>query len=144
MNVDRLCGLVVIVPGYTTEMYCVSCEVLTNSASELYRPSDRRLSTNPWIYICYIEESRPPLWSSGQFTWLQIHWSGFDSMRYQNFWEVLGLECRPLSLVITTEELLGRKNSGSGLEILDYGRRGSAALTTWHPSPQKLALTLSV
>jgi hypothetical protein len=26
---DRLCGLVVIVPGYTTEMYCVSCKVRT-------------------------------------------------------------------------------------------------------------------
>jgi hypothetical protein len=28
-EVDRLCGLVVRVPGYTTEMYCVSCEVRT-------------------------------------------------------------------------------------------------------------------
>jgi hypothetical protein len=27
--VDLLCGLVVRVPGYTTEMYCVSCEVRT-------------------------------------------------------------------------------------------------------------------
>jgi hypothetical protein len=26
---DRLCGLVVKVPGYKTEMYCVSCEVQT-------------------------------------------------------------------------------------------------------------------
>jgi hypothetical protein len=26
---DRLCGLVVRVPGYWTEMYCVSCEVRT-------------------------------------------------------------------------------------------------------------------
>jgi hypothetical protein len=26
---DRLCGLVVRVPGYTTEMYYVSCEVRT-------------------------------------------------------------------------------------------------------------------
>jgi hypothetical protein len=26
---DRLCGLVVRVPGYTAEMYCVSCEVQT-------------------------------------------------------------------------------------------------------------------
>jgi hypothetical protein len=26
---DRLCGLVVRVPGYTTEMYFVSCEVRT-------------------------------------------------------------------------------------------------------------------
>jgi hypothetical protein len=24
---DRLCGVVVRVPGYTTEMYCASCEV---------------------------------------------------------------------------------------------------------------------
>jgi hypothetical protein len=23
-----------------------------------------------WIYICYVEESRPPLWSSGQSSWL--------------------------------------------------------------------------
>jgi hypothetical protein len=26
---DRLCGLAVKVPGYTTEMHCVSCEVRT-------------------------------------------------------------------------------------------------------------------
>jgi hypothetical protein len=26
---DRLCGLAVRVPGYTTEVYCVSCEVRT-------------------------------------------------------------------------------------------------------------------
>jgi hypothetical protein len=28
-KVDRLCGLVVRVPGYITEMYCASCEVRT-------------------------------------------------------------------------------------------------------------------
>jgi hypothetical protein len=28
-KVDRLCGLGVRVPGYTTEMYCVFCEVRT-------------------------------------------------------------------------------------------------------------------
>jgi hypothetical protein len=49
---DRLCGLVVRVPGYRTEMYCVSCEVRTE-------------------FICYVEESKPPLWSSGQSSWLQ-------------------------------------------------------------------------
>jgi hypothetical protein len=43
---DRLCGLVVRVRGYWTEMYCVSCEVRTE-------------------FICYVEKSRPPLWSSG-------------------------------------------------------------------------------
>jgi hypothetical protein len=35
----------------------------------------------------------------------------------------VGLERGPLSLVSTAEELLGRKSSGSGLEIRDYGRR---------------------
>jgi hypothetical protein len=54
----------------------------------------------------------------------------------------VGLERGPLSLVSTMEELLGRKNSGSGLENRDYGRRRSAALTTRHPSiRKKLALT---
>jgi hypothetical protein len=46
----------------------------------------------------------------------------------------VGLERGPLSLVSTTEELLGRKSSGSGLEIRDYGHRGSATLTKRHPS----------
>jgi hypothetical protein len=32
--------------------------------------------------------------------------------------------------VSTTEELLERKSSGSGLEVREYGSRGSAALTT--------------
>jgi hypothetical protein len=65
---DRLCGLVVRVPGY---------------------------------------RSRGP---------------GFDSRAYQIFWEVVGLERGPLSLVSTTEELLGRNSSGSGLENREYGR----------------------
>jgi hypothetical protein len=58
---DRLCGLVVRVPGY---------------------------------------RSRGP---------------GFDSRRYQIFWEVEGLERGPLSLVRIIEELLEWKSSGSGL-----------------------------
>jgi hypothetical protein len=72
-----------------------------------------------WIYICYVEESRPPLWSNGQSSWLQIQKFGFDSRRYQIFWEVVGLERGPLSLVSTTEELLGRKSRIA--EILDVG-----------------------
>jgi hypothetical protein len=55
----------------------------------------------------------------------------------------VGLERGPLSLVRTTEELLRRKNSCSGIEIRDYGRKLSAALTTRRPSICKtLALTL--
>jgi hypothetical protein len=40
----------------------------------------------------------------------------------------VGLERGPLGLVRTTEELLGRKSSGSGLENREY-----FSLTTWHP-----------
>jgi hypothetical protein len=84
-----------------------------------------------WIYICYVEESRPPLWSSGQSSWLQIQRPGFDFRRYQIFW-VVGLGRGPLSLVSTIEELLGRKNSGSGLENREHSRKESAELTTQH------------
>jgi hypothetical protein len=52
-KVDRLCGLVVRVLGCTTEMYCVSCEVRTE-----------------FIHLCYVQESRPPVWSSGKSSWL--------------------------------------------------------------------------
>jgi hypothetical protein len=76
-----------------------------------------------WIYICYAEESRPSLWSSGQSSWLEIQRSGFDSRLCQIMWEVVGLERGPLSLVSTTERLLERKSSGSGLENREYGRR---------------------
>jgi hypothetical protein len=49
----------------------------------------------------------------------------------------VGLERGPLILVSTIEELLERKNSCSGLENRDYGRRGNAALTTRRPSIRK-------
>jgi hypothetical protein len=45
---------------------------------------------------------------------------GFHSQCYQIFWEVVGLERGPLSLVHTIEELLGRNSSGSGLESQEY------------------------
>jgi hypothetical protein len=48
---------------------------------------------------------------------------GFDSRHYQIFWEVVGLERGPLSLVSTIEELLGRNRKYT--------------LTTWHPSIRK-------
>jgi hypothetical protein len=101
-------------------MYCVSFEVRTE-------------------FICYVEESRPPLWSSGQSSWPQIQRSGLDSRRYQILWEVVGLERGPLSLVNTIEELLERTNSGSGLEteITAKGMRHTDHVATsirksWH------------
>jgi hypothetical protein len=53
----------------------------------------------------------------------------------------VGLERSPLSLVSTIEELLGRKSSGSGLEIREYGRRDPSRLPRGSLYPQKLALT---
>jgi hypothetical protein len=50
--------------------------------------------------------------------------SGLGSRRYLIFWEAVGLERGPLSLVSKTGDVLGRKSSGSGLESREYGRRG--------------------
>jgi hypothetical protein len=64
-------------------------------------------NNNYYYYYLYIILG-PPLWSSGESSWLQIRRPGFDSRHYQIFWEkkkVVG----PLSLVSTTEELLDRK-----------------------------------
>jgi hypothetical protein len=83
----------------------------------------------------------PTLWSSGQSSWPQIQRSGFDSRLYQIFWEVVGLERGPLSLVSTIKELLGRKRSGSGLENREYGRRVSSRWPRGILYPQNLAIT---
>jgi hypothetical protein len=50
----------------------------------------------------------------------------------------VGLERGPLGLVSTTEELLGRNISGSGLESREYGRRNHHVAPLY---PQKSALT---
>jgi hypothetical protein len=84
----------------------------------------------------------PPVWSSGQRSWLQIQRSEFDSQRYQIFWEVMGLEWSPLSLVNTIEELLERKSNGSGLESREFGRRDPSHWPRGTLYPQELSLTL--
>jgi hypothetical protein len=76
-----------------------------------------------WIYI-YIYTWLNQ-WSSDQSSCLQIQKAGFDFRRFQIFWEVLGLERGPLSLVSTTEELPARNSSDSGLEDRECGRRDS-------------------
>jgi hypothetical protein len=65
----------------------------------------------------------------------------FDSWHYQIFWQVVGLEQGPLSLVSTIEELLGRKGSGSGLESREYSHRDPLRWPRDTLYPQKLALT---
>jgi hypothetical protein len=90
--------------------------------------------------LCEVQ-SRPPLWSSGQSSWLQIQKSGFDSRAYQIFWEVRvwnGVHSASLS---ATEELFERKSSGSGLEIREYGHGDSLRWPRDTLYLQKLALT---
>jgi hypothetical protein len=53
----------------------------------------------------------------------------------------VGLERGPLSLMSTTEELLGRNNTGCGLENLEYGRGNPLRRQRDTLYPQKLALT---
>jgi hypothetical protein len=84
---------------------------------------------------------RSPLWSSGQRSFLQIQRSGFNSRRYQIFWEVVGLERGPLSLVSTIEVLLERQSSGPGLGNREHGRRDPLRWQRGTLNPQKLALT---
>jgi hypothetical protein len=55
----------------------------------------------------------------------------------------VNLERSPLSLVSTTEELLGRKSSGSGLEIREYGRGDPSRSPSDTLYPQNLVLTSS-
>jgi hypothetical protein len=148
---DRHCDLVVMAPGCRTEKYCF-------------------LWGTNWIYIYCLEESRPPLWSSGQSSWLLngdllrflwgTNWiyicyvgesipplwssgqsSWFDSRRYQIFWEVVCLEWGPLSFMSTTEELLETKSSGSGIENRECGRKDPSLWLRGTLYPQKLALT---
>jgi hypothetical protein len=107
----------------------------------------KQFSKNQRLYLTEIDVGnwdmcfKRPLWSSGQGSWLQIQRSEFDFWYYQIFWELVGLEQGPFSLVSTIEELRGRKISYFGLENLEYGRRDPSC---WPPGTlclQKLALT---
>jgi hypothetical protein len=84
---------------------------------------------------------RPPLWSMVRVPDYRSRGPGFYSQRYQIFWEVVGLERGPLSLVRTVEELLGRDSSGSGLENREYGHGDQLLWPCDTLYPQKLALT---
>jgi hypothetical protein len=117
---------------------CIGCSALWPHFYYITEDSVKSLRRNNLnTYLCrnvfnlVFVIPRPPLWSSGQSSWLQIQRS--------RVWEVLGLERDPLSLVNTIEELLGRNSSGSGLEIREYGRvdplcwpRDTLNRKSWH------------
>jgi hypothetical protein len=87
------------------------------------------------IHFCY------PLWSSGQSSSLQIQRSRVRYPALPDFWEVVGLERGPLSLVSITEELLRRNSSGSGLENRECSLGNPLRWPRNTLYPQKLALT---
>jgi hypothetical protein len=96
-------------------MYCASCEVRTE-------------------FICCVEESRPPLWSRGQSSWLQTQRSGFNSRHYQIFWEVVGPKRGPLSLMGAIQERIQSRKS----RLQPWGICADYPIPLY---PQKLALT---
>jgi hypothetical protein len=102
-----------------------------------WRGSTVRLDTvkkKEILFRVIISLQRQPLWSSAQR-------SGFDSRRYQIFWEIVGLERCPLSLVSTLEELLERKSNDFSLEYEITVVRICRADHATSLYPQKLALT---
>jgi hypothetical protein len=81
------------------------------------------------------------MWSSGKSSWLQIRKPRARFSGTTMGEEVVGLERGPLSLLSATEELLGRNNSGSGLEAENtaVGIRNADHVAPY--TRQKLALT---
>jgi hypothetical protein len=90
------------------------------------------LTDDIWCFCCGLVVGDPGYRSRGP---------GFDFQRYQIFWEVVGLERGPLSLVSTIEERLGRNSSSSGLQNREYGRGDPLRWLRDTLYPQKLALT---
>jgi hypothetical protein len=78
--------------------------------------------------------------SSSQSCWLQIQRSRVLFPALPDFLGSIGFGTGPLSLVSTTEELLGRKSNGSGLECREYGRRVPSRWPRGTLYPQNLSL----
>jgi hypothetical protein len=93
-------------------------------------------------YLAYfpkLSASRPPLWSSGQSSWLQILRPGFDSRHYQKKSSRSGTgstQPREYNRGATWQE-----SSGSCLENREYGRRDPSRWPRGILYPQMLAIT---
>jgi hypothetical protein len=65
-----------------------------------------------FTFLCNSDTDGPPLWCSGQSSWLRIPVSITGATRFSD--KLVGLERGSLTLVRITEELLEWKSSGSG------------------------------
>jgi hypothetical protein len=121
---DRLCGLVLRVPGY--------------------RFRDPGFDSRSYIFWEVVGLGRGPLSlvsTTEELLGSNSSGSGLLNLENQIFWEVVSLERGPLSLVSTTEELLGRNSSGSVLENWKSGRGDTLSWPRDTFYPQTLALT---
>jgi hypothetical protein len=118
--------------GCQTNGQSMKMEATHSSETSVYIKPRRRHAPVPpqFRFEAEYTNSRPPLWSSGQSSWLQIQMSGSDSRRYQIFWVVVGLERGPLGL-----------SRGSGIEIREYGLRDPSRWPRGTLSAKRLALT---
>jgi hypothetical protein len=87
-------------------------------------------------FICHVEKSRQPLWSSSQSSWLQNQRSGSDS-RYYQVWVWNG-STQPREY---NWGAAWRKSSGSSLENREFGHGDTLRWPRNTVYPQKLALT---
>jgi hypothetical protein len=72
-------------------------------------------SVSGYYFNVYLDGVRPSMWSEFLATDPEVR------VRFPALPDFLrSLEWGPLSLLSTIEELLGRKSSGSGLEIREY------------------------
>jgi hypothetical protein len=82
-----------------------------------------KLCIHIYTYIYYtLNKIRPPLWPSGQSFWLRMQSSEVRFPALSDCLRSSGLQRGPLSFLSRIEELLGRNNSGSGLESREHGR----------------------
>jgi hypothetical protein len=123
---------------HTERRHAEDTKIMKTARTKLLIPSNDKC-----IFAHVLLWRGPPLWASGQSSWLQIQGSGFESLSYQIFWDVVGLKRGPLSLLSAIEEVLGTKSSGSGLESREYSRRDPSRWPRGTLYSKNVALTSS-
>jgi hypothetical protein len=88
---------------------------------------------------------RPPMWSTGQSSWLQIRRPGFDLRHYQIFWKKKKNSSGSGTGSTQPREYnwgaTWQKSSGSCLENREYGRKDPSRWPRGTLYPHKLTIT---